>query len=314
MGNMPTGALLIPIADMAGQPLRTRVEVDLKPLPGNPGVGGARMELEVNMGASTELHVTGIACRGGLATMYEVSVAAAHYRRYRFFQPIFEDRINPASEDVAFWVKPGDVADIVAPRFDDLSARSRRILDTADMRRTIPGDDDLIGPIRLQGDALYRKLGPLRQAGFLNIARKASHRATADDCWALVRTLLVSRQDRLFALVDPAMQEFVHLSPVYGSADPALHKPLPGFELTGQSVKSKDAHANLQVTFMRNVTTGEVAADIDIDESSGVEHGFEVIRNAIFNQRTNPYLIREFLLAADPREHTLDPGYRFTFA
>jgi hypothetical protein len=38
-----------------------------------------------------------------------------------------------------------------------------------------------------------------------------------------------------------------------------------------------------------------------------------VIRNAIFRNRTNPYLIREFMLAADFQEHTLDPGYQFVF-
>jgi len=46
---------------------------------------------------------------------------------------------------------------------------------------------------------------------------------------------------------------------------------------------------------------------------SGIEHGFEVIRNATFRKRTNPYLIREFLLSADPIERSLDPGYQFRF-
>ena len=112
----------------------------------------------------------------------------------------------------------------------------------------------------------------------------------------------------------PGMPEFLLRSPVFGSADPALHTPLTGFELTGQSAKSNDAHANLQVTLMRHTATAQLAADIDIDESSGIKHGLEVIRNAVFNQRTNPYLIHEFLLAADRREHTLDPGYGFLFA
>jgi hypothetical protein len=79
------------------------------------------------------------------------------------------------------------------------------------------------------------------------------------------------------------------------------------------SFKSRDAHANLQITFMREIATGELAADIDIDESSGIEHGLEVIRNATFRQRTNPYLIREFLLSADPIARSLDPGYQFRF-
>ena len=40
---------------------------------------------------------------------------------------------------------------------------------------------------------------------------------------------------------------------------------------------------------------------------------FEVIRNAVFNNRTNPYLIREFLSAADLEQRTLCPDYRFAF-
>ena len=54
-------------------------------------------------------------------------------------------------------------------------------------------------------------------------------------------------------------------------------------------------------------------ADIDIDESSGIEHGFEVIRNAVFRNRTNPHLIREFMISADPLGHTLTPPYSFRF-
>jgi hypothetical protein len=100
---------------------------------------------------------------------------------------------------------------------------------------------------------------------------------------------------------------------MYKSAPAALHKPLKGFEQTGDSFKTRDAHANLQATFMRHVHTGRLAADIDIDESSGIEHGFEVIKNAVFRKRTNPYLIREFMLRADLLEHSLDPGYEFVF-
>ena len=79
------------------------------------------------------------------------------------------------------------------------------------------------------------------------------------------------------------------------------------------SFKSRDAHANLQVTFMREIASGELAADIDIDESAGIQHGFEVIGNALFRKRTNPYLIREFLLSAEPITRALDPGYQFVF-
>jgi hypothetical protein len=63
---------------------------------------------------------------------------------------------------------------------------------------------------------------------------------------------------------------------------------------------------------MRDDSSGRFAADVDIDEASGIEHGFEVLRNR-FQGRTNPYLIRELLLLADFETGALNPGYRFVF-
>jgi hypothetical protein len=124
---------------------------------------------------------------------------------------------------------------------------------------------------------------------------------------------MVCRQDRFVARVGAGLPGRLRRSPVFKSAPESRHEPLPGFEMAEGSFKSRDAHANLQVTFMREVATGALAADIDIDESSGIEHGFEVIRNAMFRRRTNPCLIREFLLSADPIARSLDPCYRFRF-
>jgi hypothetical protein len=104
----------------------------------------------------------------------------------------------------------------------------------------------------------------------------------------------------------------VRRSDKFKSAPATLHAPLSGYQLE-DSFKSRDAHANLQVTFMRHKQSGELAADVDIDEAAGIEHGREVIRNAITGGRTNPYLVRELLLLFDPVEKVLDPGYRFVF-
>jgi hypothetical protein len=89
-----------------------------------------------------------------------------------------------------------------------------------------------------------------------------------------------------------------------------LHDPLPGFKRVN-SFKSRDDHANLQVTLMED-TSGTMAADIDIDETAGISHGFEVIRN-VFKGRTNPYLVRDLLILSDVQEMTLNPGYQFQF-
>jgi len=174
-----------------------------------------------------------------------------------------------------------------------------------------PEDRDLVG---LSGSALYQQMGPLRKACLLNIAKKAGDATTAGNCLPTFRGLLISRQDRLFARVVPGLVDLVQRGVMFKSAPNTLHDPPPGFALSVHgSFKSRDPHANLQVTFMTEVATGTLVADIDIDQSSGIEHGFEVIHNALFKKRTNPYLIREFLNAADFTGHSLSPDYQFTF-
>jgi hypothetical protein len=68
------------------------------------------------------------------------------------------------------------------------------------------------------------------------------------------------------------MPEFLRKSENFKSAPNVLHEPLQGFVLK-DSFKSRDAHANLQVTFVRHRTTGRLAADIDIDETNGIHAG-----------------------------------------
>jgi len=306
---MPKGSLNIQVTNLNGEPVREKVEIEFQRFSGDLGAGGDAMHVSFQMGSSTEVLITGIACRGGPGTMYRILASTPHYRDYSFFQLIQEDMVNPPSDDIEFWVKPGDVKEIRAPKFGELPSRARAILQAAEMRAEEPKDRDLVGE---SGESLYRTLGPLRKACFLNIAKKTSH-PTADSCIDAIEALLICRQDRFFAFVDGALPDRLRLSPAFKSAPGSLHEPLDGFEMTGESFKSRDAHANLQVTFMRHTETERLAADIDIDEASGIEHGFEVIRNAVFKQKTNPYLIREFLLSADLKGHSLDPGYEFMF-
>ena len=305
---MPSGALDVHLTDLTGEPVRN-ISIELSRFSGEPGTGGETMHVTL-AGPDPDLTINGITCRGGIGTMYKVFAEAEHYRPYGFFQRIQEDRVNTASDDVEFWVKPGDVKDVKAPAFDSLSVRARKILNDADMMAVKDEDQDLL---TLKGEDLYRQLGPLRKACFLNLIAKAADDTTTGGCVSQIGGVLVCRQDRFFARVSAGFPELLRQSPLFKTAPEALHKPLPGFEMTGESFKSRDAHANLQVTFMREKGNGALAADIDIDESAGIEHGFEVIRNATFHSRTNPFLIREFLLSADPIAKSLDPGYTFRF-
>ena len=305
---MAKGNLVVRLTDLTGEAVPD-IDIALNRLTGEAGTGGESMNVSL-AGPDPDLTITGITCRGGPGTMYRVLATTPHYRPYAFIQLVREDRNNTASDDVEFWVKPSAVIDIRAPTFQDLPARVRRILEQAEMIDAKPEDRDLVG---LAGADLYRQLGPLRMACLLNLAVKTSDAATTGDCLSSIGGVLVCRQDRFFARVDARLPERLRRSPLFKSAREELHKPLPGFQMAEGSFKSRDAHANLQVTFMREIATGSLAADIDIDESSGIEHGFEVIENALFRNRTNPYLIREFLLSADPIGRSLDPGYRFRF-
>ncbi len=305
---MAKGNLELGITDMAGEAIGARLEFALEPFSGDAGTGGQSMDGQVGMGAATELKITGIRCRGGVGTMYEVTARTANHRPYTFFQMIREGVDNESADDVAFWVDPGAVTGIRGPSFSDLPVAAQRMLTGAQMTVDKPEDVDLAGRT---GADLYDGMGALRQACLLNLVKKAAH-PTAASCLGMIGPLLICRQDRFFALVDEGLPARLTSSPAFRSARGDLHEPLAGFAMTGQSFKSQDAHANIQMTFQRR-TDGTLAADIDIDESTGIGHGLEVIRNGVFRRRTNPYLIREFMLAADPLEHTLDPGYRFRF-
>jgi hypothetical protein len=231
------------------------------------------------------------------------------FKPYAFFQTVKEGAKNlPSDSPIRLMADPKKIKDITAPPFSKLPASFRRGLDAAKMRALAPEDEDLVG---LTGAELYDVMGPLRKACLLNLVAKATH-PSADRVSRFVRAPMVLRQDRCFVEVDSAMHDALCKSERYKSAPGALHEAPEGFERM-DSFKSKDAHANLQVTFMRNISSGVYWADVDIDEAGGIEHGFEVIRNTVTDGRTNPFLVRELLLLADPLELSLDPGYRFVF-
>jgi hypothetical protein len=307
---MAQGSLKLPLADAAGEPLHGTVNVSFQPDSSSAG-GFAMYTGDIDLGGARELTVEKIECRGGPGTLYRVAIHASRYKTYSFFQMIMENRINQSPDNqIRMVVNPGKVKDITAPGFERLPERLRTYLAGAATVAIEAEDRDLIG---LSGAPLYDALGPLRKAAILNLIAKARH-ATAGGAFRFFKdqTLLVLRQDRCFTTIDPAIEGFLSANPKFKSASDLLHKPLAGFERRG-SFKSRDPHANLQISLMRNARTGQMAADIDIDEASGIEHGFEVIRNK-FKGRTNPYLVRDLLILSEVEEQTLHPGYRFVFA
>src|SRR4030095_1117994 len=214
--------------------------------------------VSINMGSETDAIISGLPCRGGIGTMYRVSSSTPHFRVYSYFQRIVENTVSGGTDDVEFWIKPGEVSDIDAAAFEDLPDKVQQILNAAQMKLDKPEDRDLLG---LSGAALYDQLGALRKACLLNISKKASHETT-DNCLLGIEDIIVCRQDRFLTFVNPALLNQVNDSARFKSAGNSLHPPLAGFS-PGPSFKSRDAHAKIQLTLMIQAPTGRVTRESD---------------------------------------------------
>jgi hypothetical protein len=303
---MAKGSLTFEVTDARGGALSGELHIELDPHA--QSIGGDAMEVSFKVSGHKSFEITNISCHDGPGTLYAVRLNADGYKPYAFFQLMKPGGRNlPSEARVRLMTNPKKVSSITAAAFADLPATFRRALERAVMVELAAEDRDLLG---LNGAALYEAMGPLRKASLLNLVAKGLHESS-DRIASFVRSPAILRQDRCFAEVDPALRAKLSRSDRFKSAPGALHQPPRGFALM-DSFKSRDPHANLQVTFMRQIDSDVVWADIDIDEASGFEHGFEVIRNAIVDGRTNPYLVRELLLLALDHQ-PIDPGYDFVF-
>jgi hypothetical protein len=143
----------------------------------------------------------------------------------------------------------------------------------------------------LQGKQLYDEFTDLRKACLLNIAAKASH-WTASNVWPHVRSIVRIEQDRFFVLAGGDIKSFFENEekPVrFVSAGKALPTPVPGYQLDSSW-----------------------AADIAIDEDSGIEHAFEVVETTS-RAAPNPYQVHKLMLLSEPDksggETKADRGY-----
>ncbi len=158
------------------------------------------------------------------------------------------------------------------------------------------------------GEKLYGALDDIRRAGLLNILAKSSR--TGLPGGGLVSDHLLKlreiRGDRFFASVPHSLREHVKNSISAGrfqEVSGALHRPPDGFTLAG-SYKTPDRYGNLQLTFFAR--GDEWVAEIDIDDASGLEHSFQVLRNSITGRPTHPFEIQQILI----KEQEIDPGYK----
>jgi hypothetical protein len=302
---MPRGNVAFKISDLRSQALSRPVTIELRRDPGVWGAGGENVNFEfTSEGVHTEARLKGIATQGGSGTRYTFRFRCSGYKTVSFFQFVAEGD-QQGIQPVYLPVDPKRVKDIMAPDYPALPQALRSWLSSAEMTAVKPGDEDLVGKA---GRELYDSLGALRKAALLNLFKKCRHRGTVGEVFEHFESLLTLRQDRCFVRVRKELREYLATNSLWVAAPNVLHEPLKDYALS-DSLKSQDAHANLQITLQVSSTDGSFAADVDIDEASGFGHWGEVLRNHFTQQRTNPYAIHELLLAADPKELTLDPGY-----
>jgi hypothetical protein len=238
--------------------------------------------------------------------MYRVLLMPTNYRTVQFFLRIMEDEIT-TRKPVIFPVDPVKVVDITAPAIGALPRPLQDLLGNA----TVDGFTDAAGA-PLQGAALYNGLPPLLKAALLNLYTKSAATQLGDGQSAFDKlgTMIRLKQDRLFAKTGAALLEETQQDTFFHQVPETLHESVAPYQLL-ISYKTRDAQGNLQLTFSRNGVTGDdYLVDMDIDQAQGIEHIFEVLQNAVTSSLTNPYDVREILMA----DQKLQPLYGFKFA
>lgn len=204
-----------------------------------------------------------------------------------------------------FPIDPRKVVKVDFPKYDKLPEDGQTLLNKSDKILAFEGQT---------GEALYDalKVDDLKRAGLLNIIAKTNVTRLSNGKTVLsyLQELRELRGDRFFVVASKELREETKNSVgdgLFKKVDGSLHR-LPsqfvGYTDAG-SFKTHDRYGNLQLTFFMN--GDDCVADIDIDDSSGIEHVFQVLNNALPGNSTHPFNIHQILVA----HQKLDPGYKF---
>ncbi|PYP89256.1 MAG: hypothetical protein DMG65_13900 [Candidatus Angelobacter sp. Gp1-AA117] len=236
--------------------------------------------------------------------VYRFELSPTNYQVIQFFLTLPPGGTVVRKKSIVFPVDADRVINISAPDFRQLDQKLQTFLNASSIM--------LNSTDRLNGEALYNSLQPKLKAALLNLFVKSSKTKVGQKtCFDFLssHSMVELDQDRLFAKIDASLVEETGASADFRTADFSLHKDIPPYKRFA-SFKTLDAEGNLQLTFSRNGTTGnDYLVDMDIDEAQGIKHLFEVIQN-IFAGLTNPYHVREILMAAQG----IKPLYTFQFA
>ncbi|HEV2762165.1 MAG TPA: hypothetical protein VGV38_04145 [Pyrinomonadaceae bacterium] len=288
------GKLKLRLTDVYGKFLGEKVDVFLRHMQLNE-------TLKASHTATSAFAVAGL--RREPQGLYRVDIDPPSYLSVSQFVRVKSSGDTPL--EVVFPVDAKKVKDVTFPAYKKLSEDARALLKNSDKVFSFEGRTE---------QTLYDALDDLRRAGLLNILAKTNATPLSNGRTVLsyVGELRELRGDRFFAVVSKELREETKHSIADGlfrEVSGSLHS-LPGsfsgFTPAG-SFKTPDRYGNLQLTFF--MRGDECVADIDIDDAAGIEHVFQVLRNALPGQSTHPYNIHQILVA----HQKLDPGYRFVF-
>ena len=282
------GKLRLDLYDSCGDPLNERVDIYL--------YNQSLTDPIAARGVLTSKPVLIKNLLGGSNGLYRVFIDPPSYLPVSVFVNVSATKVTERAIPFAI-----DAAKVIRVRFPEYAQ-----VDYA--HPLLSASRSVLGWNGLSGDKLYGAMDDISRAGLLNILAKSRRTPLSGGSVVLdhMREIHETRGDRCFTRVAPELRDAIRnsiLEGVFREVSGALHKR-PGYELAG-SFKTADRYGNLQVTLF---TKGdEIVADIDIDDAAGLEHVFQVARNALTGDPTHPYDIRDILL----RYQEIDPGYRF---
>jgi hypothetical protein len=270
-----TGRLRLDLFDAYGDPLNERVDIYLY----NQSV----TETVAARGVMVTKPVLIKNLLGAPQGLYRIFIDPPSYLPVQMFVNVSGTKITDRA--IPFAVDPDKVIRVNFPNYDD-APTVKSLVDAA----------------------TYGTLEDIPKAGLLNIAAKSRRTPLAGGGVVLdhMRDLAEVRGDRVFARVPRDLESRVRTSVIAG-----LFREVSGGAheykdfVLGGSYKTNDSYGNLQLTFFTKAE--ETIADIDIDDAAGLEHVFQVVRNAVTRRPTHPYYIHDILL----RYQEIDPGYKF---
>jgi hypothetical protein len=151
-----------------------------------------------------------------------------------------------------------------------------------------------------QGHVLYEGLSSTQKAGLFNLFTKMGGVSLDPTCtpWTFVERVFAVRADRLFADTRAELLARVQAAAAaerFRAVSGSLHDPPAGFGHAG-SFKTAEPYGNLQLTFFSGPDPAALKVDADIDDSAGLGHAFQVIRNFVTGDPTHPYDIHQILV------------------